>query len=98
MFFVISGFLITSIVKRQLDADAFSLRAFYVARVRRLAPELFAALVLVMAAGTFTAVPARPDRAHAAGPPLAALLVHTVRRTEGIGLIFVDASSVASFT
>ena len=51
IFFVISGFLITSIIKRQLDAGAFSLPSFYVARVRRLAPALFATLMLVMVAG-----------------------------------------------
>jgi peptidoglycan/LPS O-acetylase OafA/YrhL len=51
VFFVISGFLITSILKRQLDAGVFSLRSFYAARIRRLAPALFAVLALVMLAG-----------------------------------------------
>jgi peptidoglycan/LPS O-acetylase OafA/YrhL len=54
VFFVISGFLITSIIKRQVDTGTFSLRGFYVARVRRLAPALFATLVLVMVVGGFT--------------------------------------------
>ena len=51
VFFVISGYLITSILIRQLDAGSFSFRAFYIARIRRLAPALTATLLLVMAAG-----------------------------------------------
>ncbi len=51
VFFVISGFLITSILRKQLDADAFSLRKFYINRIRRLAPALLAVLLMVMFAG-----------------------------------------------
>src|SRR5271154_6892968 len=41
VFFVISGYLITGILKRELDAGAFSLRGFYERRVRRIVPALF---------------------------------------------------------
>ena len=58
VFFVISGFLITSIIKQQLDEGTFSLRAFYMNRIRRLAPALFAILLLVMAAGALWLFPA----------------------------------------
>ena len=51
VFFVISGFLITAILTRQLDAGQISLGAFYVNRIRRLAPALLVVLLLVMAAG-----------------------------------------------
>ena len=51
VFFVISGYLITSILTRQLNDGSFSLASFYVARVRRLAPALFATLLLTLAAG-----------------------------------------------
>jgi len=51
VFFVISGFLITSIVKRQLDDGSFGLGGFYAARVRRLSPALVATLALTLAAG-----------------------------------------------
>jgi peptidoglycan/LPS O-acetylase OafA/YrhL len=47
VFFVISGFLITSILLRDLEAGRFSLAGFYERRVRR----IFPALILVMAAG-----------------------------------------------
>jgi len=57
IFFVISGFLITSILKRQLDEGTLSLASFYVGRVRRLAPALIATLVLVLAAGSLLLFP-----------------------------------------
>jgi peptidoglycan/LPS O-acetylase OafA/YrhL len=52
VFFVISGYLITSILTRQLDQGTFSFRAFYLARIRRLAPALIAVLFLTMVAGS----------------------------------------------
>jgi peptidoglycan/LPS O-acetylase OafA/YrhL len=58
IFFVISGFLITAIITKQLDAGRFSFRSFYLHRIRRLAPALFAVLILVMLAGSFTLFPA----------------------------------------
>jgi len=44
IFFVISGYLITGLILRELDAGTFSLRQFYARRVRR----IFPALCLVM--------------------------------------------------
>lgn len=41
VFFVISGYLITSIVLREIRADDFSLGRFYERRIRRLLPALF---------------------------------------------------------
>jgi peptidoglycan/LPS O-acetylase OafA/YrhL len=52
LFFVISGFLITAILDKQLASGTFSLKSFYIGRVRRLAPALFTTLVLVTAAGS----------------------------------------------
>ncbi|HEX3917572.1 MAG TPA: acyltransferase family protein [Caulobacteraceae bacterium] len=46
VFFVISGFLITGILKRELDGGGFSLIGFYARRARRIVPAL-----LVMSAG-----------------------------------------------
>ncbi len=40
VFFVISGFLITSIIKSKLESGDFSLRDFYSRRIRRLVPPL----------------------------------------------------------
>ncbi|WP_134497440.1 acyltransferase family protein [Microvirga pakistanensis] len=41
VFFVISGFLITSIVLADLEASRFSIRTFYERRARRILPALF---------------------------------------------------------
>ncbi len=57
VFYVISGFLITSIVNRQLDAGQFSIKNFYLSRIRRLAPALFVTLILVMIGGLICLFP-----------------------------------------
>lgn len=45
VFFVISGFLITRLIKNDLAAGHFSLGNFYLRRIRRLFPALFATLL-----------------------------------------------------
>lgn len=45
VFFVISGYLITSILLSQLDAGNFSFLDFYLRRVRRILPALFLVLI-----------------------------------------------------
>lgn len=45
VFFVISGFLITSILKRELDQGTFSFVNFYMRRVRRILPALVFLLI-----------------------------------------------------
>lgn len=64
VFFVISGYLITGIIAREIDAGRFSLKRFYERRARRILPALFAvvAAVLVLSAwlylpGDFAGVP-----------------------------------------
>jgi peptidoglycan/LPS O-acetylase OafA/YrhL len=51
VFFVISGFLITSIISQQLDEGSFQLGAFYIARIRRLAPALTVVILLSLLYG-----------------------------------------------
>src|ERR1700756_1794969 len=57
IFFVISGFLITGIVVRELDVDKFSLLAFYVRRVRRIFPALITVLCAVLLLGWLWLLP-----------------------------------------
>src|ERR1700727_1955573 len=57
IFFVISGFLITGILTKQLDKSTFSLMAFYVNRIRRLAPALLTVMLMVSLAGLFLLFP-----------------------------------------
>ena len=58
VFFVISGFLITSIIQRQLEAKTFRLGTFWSHRVRRLAPALVCTTVLTLLAGWLWLLPA----------------------------------------
>lgn len=46
IFFVISGFLITSIIARKMEEGRFSYRDFYERRIRRLVPPLLPVLVV----------------------------------------------------
>jgi peptidoglycan/LPS O-acetylase OafA/YrhL len=47
VFFIISGYLITSIVIAELELGTFSLIHFYERRCRRILPALYAALILI---------------------------------------------------
>lgn len=58
VFFVISGFLITSIVKSELEAEQFSIAGFYKKRVIRLAPAYFLVLLITTAAALLWMLPA----------------------------------------
>ena len=51
IFFVISGYLITQILLRDMEGDGFRLRDFYHRRVRRLFPALYVALAFTLVAG-----------------------------------------------
>ncbi len=51
VFFVISGFLIAAIVRREIEHGEFSIVAFYERRARRILPALFVVLACVMIAG-----------------------------------------------
>jgi peptidoglycan/LPS O-acetylase OafA/YrhL len=58
VFFVISGFLITGIIARELERGRFSLLTFYVRRVRRIFPALLAVLIAVLVLGWLWMLPA----------------------------------------
>lgn len=57
IFFVISGFLITKILIKDIEKDNFSFSFFYIKRIRRIFPALFVVLLacLIMATLTLTA-------------------------------------------
>jgi len=50
IFFVISGFLITSIIQREISRNEFSLIRFYERRIRRIYPAALAVAVITIAA------------------------------------------------
>ena len=57
IFFVISGYLISKIIWSGIDAGAFNFRLFYIRRIRRLAPPLFATLLLTFIVGSVVLLP-----------------------------------------
>ncbi|WP_323845123.1 acyltransferase family protein [Microbulbifer magnicolonia] len=57
VFFVISGYLITGILAREIGEGRFSLANFYERRARRILPALFAVLIASVAVGWFVLPP-----------------------------------------
>lgn len=57
IFFVISGFLISSIVYNELDAKSFSFKDFYARRIRRIFPPLIPVFMFCLAFGWFDLLP-----------------------------------------
>jgi peptidoglycan/LPS O-acetylase OafA/YrhL len=53
VFFVISGYLITSIIFKECKKDAFSLKRFYQRRIARIAPAFFLVGLSLLGAGYF---------------------------------------------
>ncbi len=58
VFFVISGYLITSTILPDIRAHTFSIAAFYERRIRRILPALFLTILLSAAAAAFLLIPA----------------------------------------
>jgi len=57
IFFVISGFLITGIIAREIDEGSFSILRFYERRARRILPALLAVIVAVLAVSALLYLP-----------------------------------------
>ncbi|MFN3470721.1 MAG: acyltransferase family protein, partial [Novosphingobium sp.] len=69
VFFVISGFLITGIIAREIDEGRFSLLRFYERRARRILPALLLMIAVVLGAAALFYLPA-----DFAGVPRSALM------------------------
>lgn len=69
VFFVISGFLITGIIAREIDEGQFSLLRFYERRARRILPALLLMIAVVLGAAALFYLPA-----DFAGVPRSALM------------------------
>ena len=57
IFFVISGYLIGGILYRELSTGTFSLKRFYLRRMRRILPAFFAVVVISVLVGMFLIIP-----------------------------------------
>lgn len=75
VFFVISGFLMTSIILPSIGAGRFTLSSFYLARVRRIFPALLIVCLATLVFGWFWLVP---------------YLYEQVGRSAGSSLIFIS--------
>lgn len=53
IFFVISGFLMTAIIVKSLEAGEFSISKFYIARARRILPALIIVTAILLTLGWF---------------------------------------------
>lgn len=61
IFFFLSGFLITTLLLREQDrTDGIDLRNFYIRRVLRLTPELFAFVLIIAAVAAWQGLTVRP--------------------------------------
>lgn len=72
VFFVISGYLISAIILREMQAGAFSFRRFYERRLRRIIPALLVVLLVTVAVFQVVALPDQAQGAAESG--IAALL------------------------
>lgn len=57
VFFVISGYLITAILAREIDSDTYSLVRFYERRARRILPALLLMMMVVLAVAAWLYLP-----------------------------------------
>ena len=57
VFFVISGFLITNILYREIGDGTFTFGTFYLRRLRRLGPALLSTIIVTLAVGWFVLPP-----------------------------------------
>jgi len=57
IFFVISGFLITSIIYNEIKNNIFSIKSFYIRRIRRIFPALLTMLTFVLLFGWYVLLP-----------------------------------------
>jgi len=57
IFFVISGFLITGLIKRDVERGVFSFQRFYLRRARRILPALFATILISYCVGFLLLIP-----------------------------------------
>ena len=58
VFFVISGYLITSIIRRDIESGNFSIARFYERRIRRIMPAFFVVMLAVLIVACVWILPA----------------------------------------
>lgn len=94
VFFVISGYLITGIVQRQLVAGTFSFRRFYERRARRILPALLVVIAFTLGACALLMLPADLP---AVGRSAVAVLLFSANIVFWRGVDFGDLTTVNYF-
>jgi peptidoglycan/LPS O-acetylase OafA/YrhL len=94
VFFVISGFLITGILLRELGEGRFSLARFYERRARRILPAMLAVVAVTLAAGALVQFPAD---LRVVARSIVGVLVFAANVLFWRGLDFVDVTLVNYF-
>ena len=84
IFFVISGFLITTIIHRELVEGRFSILRFYERRARRILPALFAVVLAGLVAGWVTLAPTDYDKM---GQSILSALLFVLLSLEALSLL-----------
>ena len=72
IFFVISGYLITGLIYGEMQKKTFSLKTFYIRRIRRIAPAL---LITLFTVATFSFLILKPEELRSFGLSLALQLI-----------------------
>ena len=72
VFFVISGYLITGIIQKEIARGSFTFAGFYERRIRRIFPALFSVMAVTLAAGGWLLLPS--DLVHLGNSTVATLL------------------------
>ncbi|HEX3919802.1 MAG TPA: acyltransferase family protein [Caulobacteraceae bacterium] len=85
IFFVISGFVITGVLRRDADAGHFSIRDFYLRRVRRIAPAFLVMLAAVLVVGLILELPSELESTADTALSGVALLANVTLWREGAG-------------
>lgn len=76
VFFVISGFLISSLIWKDLEEGSFTFAGFWERRIRRLVPAIAVVVLTVMAVGWFVLLPMDLDSLGEASASQAALIAN----------------------
>ena len=59
VFFVISGFLISSVILREIETESFSLKEFYRRRIRRILPALMVMMLVTAVVNSYYMLPSQ---------------------------------------
>mgnify|MGYP003111274283 FL=1 len=90
VFFVISGYLMASIILTRLQQNTFSIGRFYLARLRRIVPAL-AIMILTLLAGGWFVLPPNDYRELAANGIYALMFIANIRFARDAGYFEADS-------